>query len=171
MVLASPPILASLNGPCPRKCKSNKQNFKEKHLGCWVRRIQSLRLIWPTKWDPLLTNKKWSSKRKRRGQEGERKEGSGKEEGRRRKKERKSEANMDVFKSETLHQVLISSADSELFLFLNSLLVSAFQGLCPPTLSSLLTKLLSSFFCPFSCCESPVVSPLQHLFYPSTWRT
>lgn len=30
---------------------------------------------------------------------------------------------MDVFKLETLHQVLISSADSELFSFLNSLLV------------------------------------------------
>lgn len=70
-----------------------------------------------------MTNKKGSSKRKRRGQEGERKEGRGREEGRRRKKERKSEANMDVFKSETLHQVLISSADSELFSFLNSLLV------------------------------------------------
>lgn len=96
----------------------SKRSLFSQHLGCWVRRIQSLRLIWPTKWDPVLTNKKGSSKRKRRrGQEGER------EEGRRRKKERKSEANMDVFKLETLHQVLISSADSELFSFLNSLLV------------------------------------------------
>lgn len=101
----------------------SKRSLFSQHLGCWVRRIQSLRLIWPTKWDPVLTSKKGSSKRKRRGQEGERKEGRGREEGRRRKKERKSEANMDVFKSETLHQVLISSAYSELFSFLNSLLV------------------------------------------------
>lgn len=148
----------------------SKRSLYSQHLGCWVRRIQSLRLIWPTKWDPVLTNKKGLSKRKEK-RTGGREEGKQRERGRKEEEERKSEANMDVFKLETLHQVLISSADSELFSFLNSLLVSAFQGICPPILSSLLTKLLSNFLCPFSCCESPVVSPLQCLFYPSIWKT